>query len=59
MAFYNPGSIEKMLEDDEENGRSKNVSSSVQETGSSNLADLSPILTMFCKFLRTLKSLGF
>ena len=44
IAVHIPDDIEKTLEDDEENDCSKNVSSGVQETGSSNLVDPSPNL---------------
>ena len=44
IAVHTPDDIEKNLEDDEENDYSKNVSSGVQETGSSNLVDPSPNL---------------
>ena len=42
VAANTPDNIEKILEGDEENDCSKNVSSGAQETGSSNLVNPNP-----------------
>ena len=59
MTVYTPDGIEKILEDDEENDCSKNVSSAAKEIGSSNLVDLSPNLDNVSQVFQNSQVIGF
>ena len=59
VAVHTPDDFERILEDDEENGGSKNASSCAEGTGSSNLVDPSSNFNNVFQIFQNLQIVGF